>query len=130
MMGMFDIVRIQFPIPWPEVQDVIWQSKSTPAQYLDSYEIREDGSLWHEAYDERVEKTDKAPMGCWIHQENQRWERELLDGEIECDEYIEHNGRPGGLCYSCRFWFRKGVIADVIFERRDTAEAAETAGGD
>lgn len=49
-MGMFDHVRCRFPFS-PDFPERELQSKDTPAQNLDVYEIREDGSLWHEDYE-------------------------------------------------------------------------------
>jgi hypothetical protein len=49
-MGMFDYVRCKYPLPDGAPTDG-YQSKDTPAQYLEHYEIREDGSLWGEEYD-------------------------------------------------------------------------------
>lgn len=116
-MGVFDEVTCKFKLPWPEVQDAIWQSKQTPVQYLDHYEIREDGTLWHEAYDLRVEETDEAPLGVWMYRDNPRWVLEPFTGELEIHEYREHSDRPGGWWYSVRFWFRAGKVADAVFRK-------------
>lgn len=49
-MGVFDYVRCKLTIPGvtPEME---FQTKDTPAQYLEQYEVRADGSLWHQDYD-------------------------------------------------------------------------------
>jgi hypothetical protein len=47
-MGMFDYLTCKSPLPLPEYQESAFQTKDTPAQYLDKYEIREDGTLWHQ----------------------------------------------------------------------------------
>lgn len=60
-MGMFDDLRCKFPLPLPEFQNNSFQTKDTPAQFLDQYEIREDGTLWREAYD--IE--DHSELGKW-----------------------------------------------------------------
>jgi hypothetical protein len=60
-MGMFDEIRCKFPLPLPEYQDRLFQTKDTPAQWLDMYEIREDGALWHEEYD----MEDHSKAGVW-----------------------------------------------------------------
>ena len=110
-MGMFDDVRCLYPLRYPEVQGAAFQSKDTPAQILDQYEIRDDGTLWHEVYDTRVEQSDKAPCGFWVHRDNVRWEQVLFSGELE----IHHcEGKPPETWYSFRFWFRDGVVKDVI----------------
>lgn len=59
-MGMFDYLRCRLSLPFPEeldpvlvatLQNEAFQTKDTPNQYLDNYEIRVDGSLWVEQYD-------------------------------------------------------------------------------
>ena len=118
-MGMFDYVTILHKLPWPEVQDATWQTKCTPAQYLNHYEIRADGTLWHEAYDWRLVEDEDAAMGFACHQNNKRWEQVYYSGELECHEYVEHTGTPGHTLYSIQFWFRDGVVKDVIYEKTE-----------
>lgn len=60
-MGMFDYLRCKYPLPIDGTQHLLYQTKSTPAQFLDHYEIREDGSLWHQEYD----TVDKSRRGEW-----------------------------------------------------------------
>jgi len=50
-MGMFDEITCKYPLPYDGANALIYQTKSTPSQWLDRYEIREDGTLWHEVYD-------------------------------------------------------------------------------
>lgn len=46
-MGMFDYIRCEYALP-EQVRGVQgWQTKDTPEQYMETYAIREDGSLWH-----------------------------------------------------------------------------------
>ncbi len=47
-MGMFDDITVLYKLP--QCQDYTFQTKSLDC-YLDHYEIREDGTLWHEEYD-------------------------------------------------------------------------------
>lgn len=58
---MFDEIKCKYRLPLPQYQDLQFQTKDTSEQYLDQYEIREDGTLWHEAYD--VE--DRSEFGKW-----------------------------------------------------------------
>lgn len=47
-MGMFDYIKInpaKLPEKLPEGLGNGWQTKDTPSQYLDTYEITDDGSL-------------------------------------------------------------------------------------
>ena len=114
-MGMFDEVLCRYPLGCPEVQECLFQSKDTPAQFLDLYEIREDGTLWHQVYDCRYEETDEAPLGFYLHRENKRWEQLFFEGELEI-----HAG--GG--YRFRFWFRNGCVQDISPNSELTRHAA------
>ena len=96
-MGMFDEVQIDYPLPWPEVQDIVWQSKDTPDQHCTRYVIATGGQLC-ETY---------GPAGELVFAEL------TLDGAIEC--YTSHDG----WLYSVTFWFRDGVVKDTIFEKRN-----------
>ena len=116
-MGLFDEVRCKYPLPWPEVQDAIWQSKDTPVQFLDFYVIREDGTLWHEAWDRRVVEDPATPLGCFLYRDNPRWEQVLVNGEIEIHECTDT------AWYSVRFWFRGGKVADMITTKRSLKQA-------
>lgn len=118
-MGMFDNIRCKYPLPWPEVQDDIWQTKDTEAQYLDQYEIREDGTLWHEASEIRVEKSADSVVGIKMFRDNKRWEQEQPTGEIEIHTSLESALEPGHAWYSVRFWFRDGVVKDAVFSKTE-----------
>lgn len=63
---MFDYVRCKWPLPDGAPTEG-YQTKDTPAQYLDTYEIREDGSLWTEEYDyeDRSDPT-KTGLGRFV----------------------------------------------------------------
>ena len=115
-MGMFDTLEIKYALPWPEVQDSTeWQSKDTPTQNLDNYELREDGTLWHEAYDERwVEDPSDQLSGGYTRKDNKRWEQIELDGEV-----IDGDHAVDGTWYTVRFWFRHDVVADAVFQRSE-----------
>lgn len=61
-MGMFDDITCKYPLPVAGANELSFQTKDTPAQMLDKYEIREDGTLWHEDYD--VE--DHTAAADWV----------------------------------------------------------------
>ncbi|MFQ5491888.1 MAG: hypothetical protein ACE5GE_14315 [Phycisphaerae bacterium] len=111
-MGLFDDIRCKYPLGHPEVQDELFQTKDTPAQWLDKYEIREDGTLWHETYDTRIEESDDSLLGVRVYRDNPRWEQVPYVGELEM--YTSLGKPPDGTWYSFRFWFRDGRINDVI----------------
>lgn len=56
-MGMFDRIKCRHNLSHVEGLDdadvaaLEYQTKDTPSQFLDQYEIREDGTLWVETYD-------------------------------------------------------------------------------
>jgi hypothetical protein len=61
-MGMFDNIRYD---------GYNYQTKDTPAQALDQYHIKDDGTLWHTEYDvEWIE--DGGMFGGYIEQHNHR----------------------------------------------------------
>lgn len=76
-MGMFDNIKCKYPLPVERANDLDYQTKDTPAQFLDLYEIREDGTLWHESYD--VEDNS----------EGTKWEAANPDRELELPEEMK-----------------------------------------
>ena len=85
-MGMFDYLNCKYPLPAPEANGYEFQTKDTPTQMMDRYEIREDGSLWHQAYDteDRGDPTKEGLerfIGC-MTSVNHRWEPCAITGEI------------------------------------------------
>ncbi len=85
-MGMFDDLRCHYPLPREGANDLAYQTKDTPAQWLDLYEIRADGSLWHEAYDIE-DRSDPNATGLLalrgsMTRVNKRWEPVRLTGEV------------------------------------------------
>lgn len=98
-MGMFDDIKCKYPLPLKGANALNYQTKDTPEQYCDCYEIREDGTLWHENYDTE----DHSEAGQWLRDHpgkeipdsfgmwsfvgcmtrvNKRWEQVKLTGEI------------------------------------------------
>lgn len=63
-MGTFDYLRCKYPLPLAGANALTFQTKNTPAQFLDTYELREDGTLWHEAYDTE-DHSDLALFRAW-----------------------------------------------------------------
>jgi hypothetical protein len=92
-MGMFDNITCNYPLPVKEAQDCVFQTKDTGAQYMDNYEIREDGTLWHEERMFRwVDEPDKPIIkghfdvieSNWVFEKN-------FTGEIEFYTFIDGN---------------------------------------
>ena len=98
-MGMFDTIKCKYPLPLAGANDLAYQTKDTDSQCCDLYEIREDGTLWHETYDTE----DRSEVGKWMKENpgkevpetfgllawagcgtrvNQKWEQVNITGEI------------------------------------------------
>lgn len=112
-MGMFDQVWCRYPLPGVGVLDVEFQSKDTPAQFCQDYEIRGDGTLWRLHYEivDRSDPTATDPLkrifGS-MARENEHWEREFLSGAMRfytkwSDEWLEFEAL-----------FLDGLLQDVI----------------
>lgn len=111
-MGMFDNIRYESKFPWRE-----FQTKDTPSQGLDLYEIREDGTLWLHDYDTKwIDEPDHLFKG-YIEQYNYRWVfQESFTGEIV---FYDYNTKAG-------FWdeysgyFVRGKLENfqIIHERK------------
>ena len=83
-MGMYDRILCRWPLP--EGQDVVYQTKDTPARFLDTYEIRADGTFWHQTYDVEDRSDPNAEGaarigGMWTCVPT-GWEPELFNGTI------------------------------------------------
>lgn len=97
-MGMFDELQCHYPLPVEGAKGLTFQTKDTPAQFIEKYEIREDGTLWHQIYDIEDRSDPNAEgllrmAGC-LSRGNSRWEREYLSGAMRFytskgDEWLE-----------------------------------------
>ncbi len=85
-MGMFDELRCHYPLPIEGTNGLLFQTKDTDAQFLDLYEIREDGTLWHETYDIENKSQPNAEgvvsIAGSLLRVNKQWKREHVTGEI------------------------------------------------
>lgn len=102
-MGMFDEIRCLYPLPLEGANTRTYQTKDTPSQGLDNYEIREDGTLWHEEYDIEDHSDPNATgieriFGCCARV-NERWEPVDFTGEIRFydfrRDYDDEDGSDG-----------------------------------
>lgn len=135
-MGMFDELRCKYPLPLPQYQANLFQTKSTPAQWMDTYEIREDGTLWHEDYDteDQSERSkwmlahpgEEVPpelkgigafFGC-AARVNQRWEFLYFTGEIRFYNCVG-SAHTGWVEFSS--YFHDGLLQQLhLVEHRPT----------
>lgn len=87
---MFDYIRYE---------GYEYQSRDTPAQSLDNYEIRDDNSLWHEEYDLEWREEKLSLLGGYFDKINPKWIfQEDFTGEIrfyrsvdDTREWIEYS---------------------------------------
>lgn len=107
-MGVFDYVTCHYPLPTEIPPGRDWQSKDTPAQYLDHYEIRQDGTLWHQDYRLRVETEPDGVFSLQMHRDNPEWRPEPYTGELEIHDYDDEHW------YAVQFWFRDGIVRDCV----------------
>lgn len=130
-MGMFDDVKCKYPLPIDGANALEFQSKDTPAQALDHYEIREDGSLWHQDYDieDRSDPTKDGLMGLrgMLTPVNKRW-APVSDfrGELRFytfwDSKFINSGDAGWIEFSALF--NDGKLVDIrLIENRPASKA-------
>lgn len=78
-MGMFDNILYK---------GRKFQTRDTPSQLLDTYEIRDDGTLWHQNYDVNWVEDSNALLGGYLNHFNKRWEQVVdFKGEIVFYDY-------------------------------------------
>lgn len=85
-MGMFDYLRCLYSLPVEGANARLYQTKDLE-DMMDLYEIREDGTLWHELYDVE-DHSDPTATGLWriagmMTRVNKRWEQVPLTGEVQ-----------------------------------------------
>jgi hypothetical protein len=114
-MGMFDNVKCRYSLPIDtDLSKELFQTKSTPVQWMDLYEIREDGTLWHENYDteDRSDPNEtgfKRFVGCCTRI-NKRWEfmKDFI-GEIQF--YTIYNSGKYYIEFSS--YFVNGILKEL-----------------
>lgn len=114
-MGMFDNIKCSYKLPIEkDFSKEVFQTKNTPAQWLDHYEIREDGTLWHENYDTEDQSDPneigfKRFSGCCT-KVNKRWEfvKDFI-GEIRF--YTTYNSDK--CCIEFSSYFANGILKEL-----------------
>jgi hypothetical protein len=104
-MGMFDNLVAECELPAIGNTPRVFQTKDTPAQWLDTYKIDADGLLWHEVYDIEDRSDPKADglksMVGSMTRVNKRWVRESgFTGEIVFYTFADEKRQDGWLEYS------------------------------
>jgi hypothetical protein len=84
-MGMFDYLRCAYPLPAKGANELSYQTKDLDCG-LDVYEIREDGTLWHEDYDveDHSDPNEEGLMRLcgMLSRVNKKWNRVEYTGEV------------------------------------------------
>ncbi len=103
-MGMFDIVRCEYPLPAGAEKVREWQSKDLPALYCETYTIRADGTLWHTDYDVE-DRGDKSKEGLerLIGSATPVNKREAFCADFSGD--VEFYGSDGKSAYAPHTWW-------------------------
>ncbi len=105
-VGGYDYVKCLYPTPWPGSRDMEFQTKNAYTQSLDTYEVREDGTLWHEEYHARLVRSEDSPLGVAMCRDNRKFVPESdFTGQLEI--YSDR--------YTIIFWFRNGKARDAVF---------------
>jgi hypothetical protein len=123
-MGMFDYINCKYPLPIADTQGLQFQTKDTDSQYLDLYEIREDGTLWHEDVERKWVEDKSALLGGYMERVSAEWKPVQMTGEIRF--YTSHGPmhKPGDgfgqwwIEYSAYFVDGKLQSMNLIEDRR------------
>ena len=112
---MFDNIKCLYKLPIEkDFSKELFQTKSTPAQWMDLYEIREDGTLWHENYDTEdrsdPNKEGLARLFGSMTKINKRWEfvKDFI-GEIRF--YTVYNSSKYYIEFSS--YFVNGILKEL-----------------
>lgn len=109
-MGLYDNLRCAMPLPIEGANERTYQTKDTPSQFCTLYEIREDGSLWEQTYDE-------SEIECG-------WEPVKMTGELRfydfhyCD-HLDSSADRGWIEWSAYLENGKVVRLNLIENRTE-----------
>jgi len=119
-MGVFDSLRCKYPLPIDGVNHLEFQSKDTPAQFQDDYEIREDGTLWHHEYDVEDHSDQNATGIMRIFESlacvNERWVPEIFTGEIGFYGLRDQKDYSSEVAFVA--FFVKGKVTEILVTER------------
>lgn len=107
---MFDSLVIKYPLPNKEHNALVYQTKNL-ARMLDNYEIREDGTLWHERVVREWEENPNSPIGGYLRDVSRKW-MPVSDFEGGISFYTSIDDGLGG---PSRGWVEyKAVFVDSV----------------
>lgn len=95
-MGLFDYLRFESKRHLPNGAPTEgYQTKDTPTQLMEVYEVRDDGSLWHESIKKHVRDEPDSLFGIVIERVGSQWRAQDWTGEVVALE--------GEWCFSLYF---------------------------
>jgi hypothetical protein len=89
-MGMFDELRCLYPLPLAGANALTYQTKSLNS-FMEFYEIRTDGTLWHR-----------------LNDGEEYWEQSLITGEVRFYDWLEPDGWIEWSAY-----FKRGAVQQI-----------------
>lgn len=96
-MGMFDYLRCEYPLPVDGANELEYQTKDTPSQFLENYKIEKDGTLSYEScrYEDRSDQTLSGIMRLagMMTRIVEGWEKVCFTGEIRFYTTIEEDAK-------------------------------------
>jgi hypothetical protein len=136
-MGMFDYLQVDVPLP-DGFEGRRFQTKSTPAQFLDLYKITPDGRLLYEQYESYTVPEEERPgykeyketgndlllLRGSLGRRNVRWVDTDYHGDIEFYDWSEDGNQSSGLV-RFRVRFTEGTLASIELVERPPTEAKE-----
>lgn len=121
-MGMFDQLTCRYPLTVDGANARCYQTKDLECR-MDNYEIREDGTLWHEDYDAGVEESPDASLGFWIHRDNKRWEQIKFTGEVRFYGMLRETEPYGWIEWSA--YFADGMLKELHLVSHELPESVD-----
>lgn len=120
-MGMFDYLRCEYELPIQDAPIDGWQTKDTPAQSLDVYTIRRDGTIWGQEYDIEDRSDPKAEglmalRGC-MTRVNIREVPLAMTGEVRFYTQKQEEPPTGWIEFSAYFNDGKLQLLNLIENR-------------
>ena len=113
-MGMFDYINCEYPLPVDDAPKGDYQTKDTPAQSLDFYTIKADGTLWGQEYDieDRSDPTAKGPLAMrgMMTRVNHREKQCMMTGEVV---FYTDKGPDRGGWIQFSAYFKDGIIQQI-----------------
>lgn len=123
-MGMYDQVKCLYPLSVEGANERDYQTKDLNC-FLDNYEIREDGRLWHQEYEVEDHSDPNAEgwrrLSGMMTRVEKRWEPCAYTGEIRFYDSIEktHPYR-GWIEWSA--YFHHGTLKELHLVKHELPE--------